>query len=91
MAENPGRYVDKIYGEFDGGGTQCLYLSHVPFDKLRLPTLSNESVPNVQQTIQHGIYQGFVAPVALYGLLTAAVWRSRRNKPPSDGEKGEPS
>ncbi|HYX21001.1 MAG TPA: hydrogenase 2 operon protein HybA [Thermoanaerobaculia bacterium] len=91
MAENPGRYVDKIYGEFDGGGTQCLYLSHVPFDKLRLPTLSNESVPNVQQTIQHGIYQGFVAPVALYGLLTAAVWRSRRNPPPSDGEKGEPS
>ena len=37
IAENPGRYVPKVYGETDGGGTQVLYLSHVPFDKTRAP------------------------------------------------------
>ena len=59
LAEHPDRYVPKIYGETDGGGTQCLYLSHVPFEDLGLPRLSDRSVPDVQQTIQHGIYQGF--------------------------------
>ncbi len=39
MAEFPDRYVPKIYGETDGGGTQCLYLSHVPFEDLGLPRL----------------------------------------------------
>ena len=37
IAEQPGRYVPKVYGETDGGGTQVLYLSHVPFEKLGLP------------------------------------------------------
>jgi len=93
MAENPGRYVPKIYGEFDGGGTQCLYLSHVPFEKLRLPTLSDDAVPDTQRSIQHGIYQGFVAPLALYGLLAGAIWRNRKRSPSSSGgeEKGAPS
>ena len=85
IAASPGRYrgyrdgdAPKIFGETDGGGTQVLYLSHVPFEKLRLPDLSDRSVPDVQQTIQHGIYQGFAAPILLYGLLGAAVFRSRR-------------
>jgi Fe-S-cluster-containing dehydrogenase component len=80
MAEHPDRYVPKIYGETDGGGTQCLYLSHVPFEDLGLPTLSARSVPDLQHTIQHGIYQGFVAPLALYGLLGAVIFRNRRKQ-----------
>jgi Fe-S-cluster-containing dehydrogenase component len=93
MAESPDRYVPKIYGETDGGGTQCLYLSHVPFGDLGLPALSDQAVPDVQQTIQHGIYQGFVAPLALYGMLTAAVFRNRKRAAPDDDreEGGRPS
>jgi Fe-S-cluster-containing dehydrogenase component len=93
MAEFPDRYVPKIYGETDGGGTQCLYLSHVPFEDVGLPRLSDRAVPDVQQTIQHGIYQGFVAPVALYGLLTAVIFRNRKKAPPGEGksEGGRPS
>jgi Fe-S-cluster-containing dehydrogenase component len=86
MAEHPDRYVPKIYGETDGGGTQCLYLSHVPFEDLGLPTLSARSVPDVQHTIQHGIYQGFVAPLALYGLLGAAIFRNRRKQKAEEPE-----
>ncbi len=93
MKEFPDRYVPKIYGETDGGGTQCLYISHVPFEDLGLPALSARSVPDVQQTIQHGIYQGFIAPIALYGLLGAAIFRNRKKQQAGEGEaqKGGPS
>ena len=31
----PGKYhEDRVYGEHEAGGTQVLYLSHVPFEKL---------------------------------------------------------
>lgn len=77
IAEHPGRYVPKVYGETDGGGTQALYLSHVPFDRLGLPVLSEQSVPATARTVQHTIYRGFVAPAALYALLGALVFRNR--------------
>lgn len=90
IAENPGRYVPKIYGETDGGGTQCLYLSHVPFENVGLPALTDEPVPEIQQTIQHGIYQGFIAPVALYGVLGAVLYRNRKKNEAAEdpSEKG---
>jgi Fe-S-cluster-containing dehydrogenase component len=74
----PNVYVQKVYGEHDGGGTQCLYISHVPFDKIGLPELSDESTPTLQRTIQHSIYKGFLAPVGLYGLLGAVMLRNRK-------------
>jgi len=88
MKEYPDRYVPKIYGETDGGGTQVLYLSPVPFDKIGLPTLSDRAVPDQQRTIQHGIYQGFIAPIALYGVLGAVLWRNRR-KSAVEGDAAE--
>lgn len=83
LASNPGGYVQKVYGETDGGGTQCLYVSHVPFDKIGLPALSADSVPSLQRTLQHSIYKGFAAPVALYGLLGAVLLRNRRKEGPT--------
>ena len=80
LADNPGKYIQKIYGEHDGGGTQCLYLSHVPFEKLGLPVLGSESTPTLQRTIQHSIYKGFAAPVALYGLLGFVMLRNRKER-----------
>lgn len=78
LADHPGRYVPKIYGEHDLGGTQVLYLSHVPFEKLGFRFQQDQPVPEAQQTVQHGIYQGFIAPLALYGLLGAVMFRNRR-------------
>ncbi len=78
LAEHPDRYVPKVYGEHELGGTQCLYLSHVPFEKLGFRFQHDEPVPEVQQTIQHGIYQGFAAPLALYAVLGAVMFRNRR-------------
>ncbi len=80
IAAEPGRYVAKVFGETDGGGTQCLYLSHVPFEKLGLPTLGEEPAPELARSIQHGVYRGFIAPVALYGVLGMVMMRNRRKE-----------
>jgi Fe-S-cluster-containing dehydrogenase component len=85
LAEQPGKYVPRIYGENEGGGTQVLYLSHVPFEQLGLPTLAEESLPHMVHKVQGVIYKGFVAPVALYGILGLVISRNQeRNAPPAE-------
>jgi Fe-S-cluster-containing dehydrogenase component len=78
--ETPGRYNPKVYGESDAGGTQVLVMAPagIHFSDLGLPDLGDDPAPHLAETVQHGIYQGFVAPVALYALLGVAVWRSQR-------------
>jgi Fe-S-cluster-containing dehydrogenase component len=78
IAEAPeGTYVPKVYGEKEVGGTQVLYLSHVDFEKVGFRFNDPKPVPEMQQSVQHGIYQGFVGPVALYALLGAVMFRNR--------------
>lgn len=38
IRQNPDKYVNHVYGEFEVGGTSWLYLSAVPFDKVGFPT-----------------------------------------------------
>jgi Fe-S-cluster-containing dehydrogenase component len=78
LARHPDQYVPKVYGEHDGGGTQVLYLSHVPFEELGLPTLGEASTATLQRKIQHTAYRGFIAPLALYGVLGAVLFRNRK-------------
>lgn len=89
LAEQPDRYVPKVFGETDGGGTQVLYLSAVPFETLGFPVLGDEPAPSLVRSIQHGVYRWFAAPVALYAALGVVMLRNRRHKV-SDGEGGEP-
>lgn len=83
IAEYPERYwpagSPKIYGKTDGGGTQVLYLAAVDFEKLGLPELGEAPAGYEAAEIQHTVYQGFIAPVALYGLLGAVLWKNRRS------------
>jgi hypothetical protein len=87
IAAEPGRYYPKVYGETDGGGTQVLYLSAagIPFEKLGLPELGDQPVPELSESLQHGIYQGFIAPVVLYGALGIVIYRNRKKQ---SGEEG---
>ena len=89
IADNPGRYVPKVYGESDGGGTQVLCLSAVPFEKLGLPDLGDAPVPEAARLIQHGIYRGFIAPAALYAVLGAVAFRNRRQAPGEEPPAGD--
>ncbi len=88
IAQHPDRYwpagSPKIFGETDGGGTQVLYLAGVDFEKLGLPKLGDEGTAELARSVQHGIYKGFIAPVALYGVLGAVLWRNRRTAAKED-------
>jgi Fe-S-cluster-containing dehydrogenase component len=79
LKANPAKYVQKVYGEHELGGTQVLYLSHVDFEKIGFRFQQSESVPHLQQSVTHGVYKGFAAPVALYALLGAVIFRNRGN------------
>jgi len=82
IADHPERYFPagdpQIFGDTEGGGTQVLYLAGVDFEKLGLPVLGDDGIGVQSRNIQHGVYRGFIAPVALYGILGAVIWRNRR-------------
>lgn len=79
LAARPDAYQPKIYGEHDAGGTGVLYLSPVSFQALGLPALGDQPAPEMSESVQHAIYQGFVAPVVLLGALSFVVWRNYRS------------
>lgn len=86
IAQGRGTYLDHVYGEEEGGGTQVLYLTRkgVPFTSLGLPALGNESAPHLSEAIQSGLYQGMATPAVLYGVLAAVIFRNKRKQ---DGEE----
>jgi Fe-S-cluster-containing dehydrogenase component len=69
LQEKPGVYLNHIYGEKEVGGANHLYLSAMQFNKLGLPVLKEEAPAEFSEKIQHTIYKGFIAPVALYSTL----------------------
>jgi Fe-S-cluster-containing dehydrogenase component len=78
LAATPSAYQGGVYGETEGGGTACLYLSPVGFGPLGLPALGKEPVPALVETVQHAVYQGFVAPAALFGAFAVVAWKNHR-------------
>jgi len=90
IAANPGRYFeDRVYGENEAGGTQVLYLSHLPFEKVGLPDYDDQGVPHLAEMVQTGIYYKlpFVVPAALYVGLAAVMLRNRKTREGSGGAK----
>ncbi|GMV03972.1 MAG: hypothetical protein AMXMBFR53_02540 [Gemmatimonadota bacterium] len=77
---HPGTYNPKVFGERDGGGTGVLYLAKagVSFADLGLPPLGEKSVPELPESIQHTLYRGFAAPLAVFALLGAVVRRNTK-------------
>jgi Fe-S-cluster-containing dehydrogenase component len=76
----PNRYINRILGEYEVGGTSWLYLGGVEFEKLDFPKLGNDPAPGVSEAIQHGIFAYFVPPVALYALLGGVMWINKNRK-----------
>src|SRR5512138_2887504 len=52
IAARPEAYQPGIFGERDGGGTNVLYLSPVPFGALGLPVLGTDPAPALSETVQ---------------------------------------
>jgi len=53
IVTHPELYEDHIYGEHEAGGTSVLYLSPVPFEQLRFPALSDQTVSHYAETVMN--------------------------------------
>jgi Fe-S-cluster-containing dehydrogenase component len=70
IVENPGSYVDQIYGERAAGGTGWLYLSPVPFEELGMNNkLQQSSYPALTKGFLYAVPSIFVlVPALLLGI-----------------------
>ncbi|MFZ1985041.1 MAG: hydrogenase 2 operon protein HybA [Desulfatitalea sp.] len=78
ISDNPGRYNEKIYGQFDSGGTGVIYLAGVSFGKLGFPELPEYSSARISEGIQHTIYHNMIAPILIYFGLAFVAFRNIR-------------
>jgi Fe-S-cluster-containing dehydrogenase component len=77
IAVTPGKYFeDRVYGEHEAGGTQVLYLSSVPFDKIGLPKLGSTSLGYYATKVTSVIYKWLSGPILVAGLLGAVIKRN---------------
>lgn len=86
LKDNPDKYIAHIYGEHEGGGTNHLYLASLPFNKLGLPDIKPEAPAEFSEKIQHTIYKGFIAPVALYSALCFIAVKNMKGHQGQDGD-----
>ncbi len=54
------KYYPHLYGEKEGGGTQVLVLTGVPYENLDLPKLDDLSTGARSENIQHTLYKGMI-------------------------------
>ncbi|AIA70183.1 hydrogenase-2 operon protein [Pectobacterium atrosepticum SCRI1043] len=69
-------YQQHVYGELEGGGTQVLVLTGVPFENLGLPLLDSLSTGARSEHVQHSLYKGMVLPFAALAGITFLVQRN---------------
>ncbi len=88
VKENPGIYLDHIYGEKEVGGTSWMYLSSVPFKKVKLPGLPETPSPKLSETIHHSLFSYLWSPIALFGVLAAFMSRTKKEADNPDNKGG---
>jgi len=71
MQADPGKYVPKIYGQEDVGGTSVFYISPVPFEKMGFDThLGKTPLPLLTMNAMSKVPN----VVAVGGVLLAGIW-----------------
>jgi formate dehydrogenase iron-sulfur subunit len=86
IAQNPGQYVDRIYGVEEVGGTSVLLLSSVPFEQIGFRTdLPTRALPSYTwDALQH-----IPDVVAIGGVLLGCVyWLTARKLKVAETETG---
>ena len=92
LEKRPDRYINRIYGESEVGGTSWLYLTGRPTQEIALLDLPDNAPPELTEAIQHGIFKYGIIPVAFYGLLAGIMWRNHRpHGTPTPPSKGQPA
>ncbi len=80
IAKSPGKYVDKVYGEHEVGGTSWLYLSPIPHEQAGFLEVGTAAPPALTEAIQHGVFKHWIAPIGWYGFLSAMYWITGRRE-----------
>ena len=80
IESDPGKYLNRIYGEKEVGGTSWLYITKEPFEKLGFLSLPERPMPHLPETIQHGIFHHLWAPLTLFGILGVTMWGLNRKQ-----------
>jgi hypothetical protein len=78
IKENPGEYIDHVYGEKEVGGTSWMYISSVPFERVNLPVLPDKPLPRLSETIQHSLFSYLWSPIVLFSALGAFMYKSNK-------------
>jgi Fe-S-cluster-containing dehydrogenase component len=80
ISENPGMYIDQIYGESIAGGTSALYLSPMSYKQMGLDTeIGNSSYPALTKGFLYSVPAVFVlVPTLLLGIHEAT--KSKQTK-----------
>ena len=86
--ENAAVYLDHVYGETEVGGTSWMYISDVPFEKVKLPSLPDKPSPKLSETIQHSLFSYLWSPIALFGVLAAIMFKNRGSHGDDPAGKG---
>jgi len=72
-----GKYVQKIYGETEAGGTSMLYISDLDFAKLGFPAETGTAYPDITWPYMQGVL-GVIG--VMVTLSTAIYFRTHRDK-----------
>ena len=84
IVENPGTYVDRVYGENELGGTSVLYLTDVPFEKLGFITPPNQQP---MPTLSAAALAEVPTVVAVGGSVLAGLyWITQRRREVAQAE-----
>lgn len=86
LAERPDRYLQRVYGEYEVGGTGWLYLVGRPVVEIGLVELPEKAPALRTEAIQHGIFKYGIVPLALAGTLAGLMWFNHRTLAPEDEE-----
>ncbi len=80
IRKRPDRYIDRIYGENEVGGTSWLYLTGRSSEEIDLLKLPGDAPPRLTENIQHTIFRYGAIPLAIYGALGAIMWGTNRKQ-----------
>ena len=86
IKENPGKYVNHIYGKDEAGGTQWMYLSAIPFEQLGFKTgIPGVKLPDLTWNMLGSIPAKVGALVV--GLSLIAAFRNRGASESTQGKE----
>ncbi len=88
IRDNPGRYVNHIWGEHEFGGTSVMYISDVDLSALGWPASGAEPIPSLTEPLVHKTpFIGMGVAVGLIGLNWIVRRRNELAALPQEEEK----